>query len=178
MADDACALAAVLAAGPVVVKPYQGGGGHGVRIAQRAAELDEPTRDGKREPAYAQRYMPPDATGGPADRKLYVIGGEVFGVRKIFPRQSTAERSGEPYDPTPEERDVALRCGRAFGIDLFGVDLVQSGGQTYVVDMASLPGCRGVPDAPRLLARYFAAAARRAMRGGPAAAAPEEALRS
>src|SRR2546425_7123089 len=62
---------------------------------------------------------------------------------------------------------ISLRCGRAFGIDLYGVDIIESEGMPYVVDMCSVPGFKGVPDAPRLLAQYFYAAAERAARGQP-----------
>ena len=62
-----------------------------------------------------------------------------------------------------------MRCGRAFGIDLYGVDIIESEGTPYVVDMCSIPGFKGVPDAPRVLAEYFHGAAERAMRGELAA---------
>jgi len=49
-----------------------------------------------------------------------------------------------------------------------GIDIVESEGRPYVVDMDSLPGYKGVPDAPRLLAEYICAAAERAAQGQPA----------
>jgi glutathione synthase/RimK-type ligase-like ATP-grasp enzyme len=58
-----------------------------------------------------------------------------------------------------------VRCGRAFGIDLFSIDVVFSQGQPYVVDINKFGSYMGVPDAPRLLADYIQAAARRARRG-------------
>ena len=60
---------------------------------------------------------------------------------------------------------VLERCGQAFGVDLYGVDIIESGGAPYVVDMCSIPGFKGVPDAIRLLAQYFCTAAERAARG-------------
>ena len=63
-----------------------------------------------------------------------------------------------------ELRAIALRCAGAFGIDLYGVDIVESEGTPYVVDMCSIPGFKGVPDAPRVLAEYFYRAAERATR--------------
>src|SRR5205823_8899021 len=58
-------------------------------------------------------------------------------------------------------------CGAALGIDLFGVTVVQSGGKPYVVDMTSIPGFKGVPDAARRLAEYIYAATERALNGAP-----------
>jgi ribosomal protein S6--L-glutamate ligase len=152
-------LRPLLDAGPIVVKPYKEGGGEGIRIVRTAAELAEVPRG--REPIFAQRYHPPRGR----DRKIYAIGGRLFGVKKVFPRHTEEEKQGEPFDLTPQLREIAARCGEAFGIDLYGVDIIESEDQPYVVDMFSIPGFKGVPNAPLLLAQYFRAAAERASRG-------------
>src|SRR2546429_7958040 len=95
------------------------------------------------------------------------IGGRIFGVKKVFPRRTEAEKHGEPFTPTPELCEIARRCGRAFGIDFYSVDIIESEGKPYVVDMCSIPGCRGVPDGAARLASYLYAAAERAARGQP-----------
>ena len=151
-------LLALLDLGPLVVKPYQGAGGHQVRIIRTPAELAEVNCG--REPVFAQRYHANDGR----DRKIYAIDGRLFGVKKVFPRRTEEEKYGEPFTLSPELREIAVRCGRAFGIDLFGVDIIESEGVPYVVDMCSIPGFKGVPDAPRLLAQYFYAAAEQAAR--------------
>ena len=155
-------LAPLLEAGPLIVKPYDGGGGHHIRIVRDPAELTGLPHEG-REPVYAQRYHAPD---GP-DVKLYAIGDRVFGVKKPYPRRTVEEKTGESFTPSPELCGIVLACGRAFGVELYGVDVIESGGQAYVVDVGSLPGYRGVPDAPRLLAQHLVAAAQRAARGDP-----------
>ena len=154
-------LVPLLDLGPLVIKPYQGAGGHNVRIVRSRAELAEVNFG--REPVFAQRYLPNDGR----DRKIYAIGGQIFGVKKVFPRRTEEEKHGELFPLSPELQEVALSCGRAFGIDLYGVDIIESEGKPYVVDMCSIPGFKGVPDAPRLLAQYFYAAAERAARGQP-----------
>ena len=164
VASRAEELAPLLDAGPLVLKPHQGGGGYGVRIVRSAAELAEVPYD-RHAPVFAQRYHAPRGR----DRKIYAIGGRLFGVKKVFPCRTEAERLGEPFALPPELRDIALRCGRAFGIDLYGVDIVESEGKPYVVDMCSMPGFKGVPDGPALLADYFYRAAERATRGDPVA---------
>src|SRR5256885_8548791 len=151
----------LLIGGPLVIKPYQGAGGHHVRIIRSPAELAEVNCG--REPVFAQRYHANDGR----DRKIYAIGGRLFGVKKVFPRRTEEEKLGEPFTLTPELRELALGCGRAFGIDLYGVDIIESEGAPYVVDMCSIPGFKGVPDAPQLLAQYFYLAAERAARGEP-----------
>jgi ribosomal protein S6--L-glutamate ligase len=115
------------------------------------------------EPVFAQRYLAHDGR----DRKIYAIAGQLFGVKKIFPRSTEKEKYGEPFTLTPQLCDIAVRCGQAFGIDLYGVDIIESEGRPYVVDMCSIPGFKGVPDATRLLAEYFYRAAERARRGEP-----------
>src|SRR5437016_11392769 len=52
-------------------------------------------------------------------------------------------------------------------LDLYGVDIIESDGTPYVVDMNSFPGFKSVPDAPLRLAKYLYAAAERAARGQP-----------
>src|SRR6266516_4936230 len=154
-------LTPLLDRGPLVVKPFDGTCGLGVRVVYTEAELLADARPAhKAPPILAQRYHPPQGR----DLKIYVIGERLFGVRKVFPARTEAEKYGEPFTPTAEQADLARRSAGAFGIDLCGVDLIESEGRTYVVDIASIPGFKGVPDAPSLLASYFRAAAERAAR--------------
>ena len=165
-------LESLLDGGPLVVKPYQGSDGFGIRVIRSVAELAA-VPAGK-DPVFAQRYHPPQGR----DRKMYVIGGRVFGVKKVFPARTDAEKHGEPFTPTAELREIVVRCGQAFGIDLYSIDIIESEGKPYVVDMCSIPGCRGVPDGPSHLASYLYAAAERAARGQPLfeSAIPAEAV--
>jgi ribosomal protein S6--L-glutamate ligase len=169
VAADTNALLPLLEDGPIVVKPYQGAGGHHVQIVRTSADLSDLDlgRRAGRDPVFAQRYHEPQ---GGRDRKLYVIGDRCFGVMKVFPRRSAEEKQGEPFAVSHELRDIALRCGRAFGVELYGVDIIESAGTPYVVDVGTTPGYKGVPDAPRLVAEYLYAAAERA-RPVPAPAA-------
>ena len=152
-------LAPLLDEGPIIVKPYDGTCGYGVRVVRSVAELA--AMPAGRNPILVQRYHAPQ---GP-DLKIYSIGGRLFGVKKIFPARTEEEKHGERFTPTPELSEIAYRCGRAFGVDLFGVDIIESEGTPYVVDMSSIPGFKGVPDAVSHLAKYFYAAAERAAQG-------------
>jgi ribosomal protein S6--L-glutamate ligase len=152
-------LAPLLAQGPLVLKPYHGSDGIGVRIVRSVADLAAVAA--RTDPVLAQRYHAPQGR----DRKIYVVGGRLFGVKKVFPIRTEQDRQGEPFTPGPELCEIARRCGRAFGIDLYSVDIIESEGTPYVVDMCSMPGCGGVPDAPQRLAAYLLAAAQRAAGG-------------
>lgn len=146
-------LTALLNDGPLVVKPYKGSDGKGVRVVWDEDELDHGPANG--EPLFAQRYHPPQGR----DSKIYSIGGQLFGVKRVWPARTYEEKLGEPFTLTQELREIALRCGRVFGLDLYGLDVIESNGTPYVVDISSFPGFKGVPDAALRLADYVFAAA-------------------
>jgi ribosomal protein S6--L-glutamate ligase len=156
-------LAPLLEEGPIVVKPYRGSKGRGVHVVWDADELENVATD--EGPVLAQRYHRPDGR----DRKIYCIGGQLFGVKRIWPARTYEEKLGEPFSIDPVLRDVALRCGAAFGIDIFGVDVVISDGKPWVVDLQGFPGFKGVPDAALRLADHLYAIAERVIGGGTAA---------
>lgn len=154
-------LAPLLDDGPLVLKPYRGSQGRGVHTVWDADELDDvPTNRG---PVFAQRYYKPQGLV----RKIYCIGGHVFGVMRVWPAQTYEEKLGEPFTITPELRDLALRCGQALGIELYGLDIIISDGHPYVVDINGFPGFKGVPDAALRLADYIYTAGQRILSGEP-----------
>ncbi len=152
-------LAPVLDSGPLILKPYTGSEGQGIRVLWDADDLIGVTgHDG---PLFAMRYHPVDGR----DRKIYCIGGQLFGVKRTWPVRSYDDKLGEPFTLDDEMRELAFACGRAMGIDLFGVDIVMSNGVPWVVDMSSFPGFKGVPDAALRLADYIYEAAVKAVNG-------------
>lgn len=152
-------LAPLLAEGPLVVKPSDGSEGRGVTVVHRAEELPAEVVSGP--PLIAQRYHRPDGR----DRKLYSIGGQVFGVLRNWPVRSYEDKLGNPLTVSPELRDLVRRTGDAFGIDTFGVDVVYSEDRPYVVDVSAFPGFKGVPDAALRLADHLYAVARGTVTG-------------
>jgi ribosomal protein S6--L-glutamate ligase len=162
-------LEPLLEQGPLVVKPSRGSQGRGVRVVRTAADLLAVEAGGQ--PLLAQCYKEPKGRG--RDRKLYRIGDRIFGVKRTWPARTYEEKLGEPFPVSDELRDIVLRCGAAFGIDLYGVDVIESD-RPYVVDMSSFPGFKGVPDAAALLADYIYDAGRRAVEGvaSPSARVP------
>jgi ribosomal protein S6--L-glutamate ligase len=149
-------LAEIVEHGPIVVKPSRGSGGEGVMIVRDGGGLENATPSGGF--VFAQRYHQPSDR----DHKLYRIGDELFGVRRIWPARTYEEKLGEPFEPDGELADIAGRCGDAFGVDLYGVDVVVSDDGPVVVDVSAFPGFKGVPDAALRLARYVRDAAGRA----------------
>ncbi len=157
-------LALLLDSGPLVIKPHTGSDGIGVRVVWDADDLIGFT--GHPGPIYAMRYYPADGR----DRKIYCLGGQLFGVKRIWPVRSYDDKLGEPFTLDAELHRIAAACGEAFGIDLFGVDIVISEGKPWVVDMSSFPGFKGVPDAALRLADYIYASASKVIDGQPSLA--------
>ena len=148
---DPAHLADRLHDGPLVFKPARGVHGAGIRIVRDQHELaqfrDEvAARSSQREPLVAQELV----EGGGEDLKLYVCGPDVFGVRKAFSETSFREE-GRPCEVPPELVALARRCGRAFGLVLYGLDLIEGPDGPVIVDVNYFPGYRGVPGAaPRV----------------------------
>jgi ribosomal protein S6--L-glutamate ligase len=156
------ALSPLLDEGPLAVKPYRGTNGAGLHVVWDSDQLDDLAPN--RGVIFAQRYRKPDGR----DRKIYVIGGQVFGVKRIWPARTYEEKLGEPFTITNELQRIALACGRALGIQMYGLDVIFSDDKPYVVDISSFPGFKGVPDAGLRLADYIYAAAQRVLDGEPA----------
>ncbi len=135
-----------LAEGALIVKPYMGSSGIGVkRVSTRdelLAVIDPP-------PLYAQRHQPSDDG---FDRKITVIGGKVFGVKRVFPLTRYEDKIGTPLEITDAIREIAERISRALTIDMFSFDLMISGRKPYVVDVGAFGALMGVPNAAELVA--------------------------
>lgn len=133
---------------PIVVKPYRGHRGAGVVLAHTPDDLVGIQLT--EQPMLVQEFIP----GRGGDLKIYVVGRNVFAVRKDFSSESF-RAVGVPVPVTPEVREIALRCAQAFGIGLFGLDIIESPDGPVVVDFNHSPGFRGVPDAAPLIARHI-----------------------
>jgi glutathione synthase/RimK-type ligase-like ATP-grasp enzyme len=146
--QDLGLVESLLADGPLVVKPPRGLHGAGVHVLRRPADLAAVPPPAS--PQLVQDYV----AGGPDDLKLYVVGGAVFGVRKPFSGNSFSA-PGRPCEVPAEARDVALRCGRAFGLSLYGLDVIESADGPVVVDVNYFPGYRGIAGADEHVADHL-----------------------
>jgi glutathione synthase/RimK-type ligase-like ATP-grasp enzyme len=99
-------------------------------------------------PILAQRFHPSDDG---LDHKISVIGGKVFGVRRVFPLRTYFDKVGEPLEIDDETRDIALKISRALPLDMFTFDVIVSDGKPYVVDVGAFGSFMGVPEAPALI---------------------------
>jgi len=155
---------------PLVIKSHSGAQRRGARVLWDPEELERDLPG--QGPSFAQLYLAPEGE----DRKIYCIGGQLFGVLRKWPAKTCEERIGVPFTLSKELREMAVACGHAFDVDLFGIDVVFSDGTPYVVDIHSFPSFAGVPDAARRLADYIFTVAQRVAAGGEALLKMEAAI--
>ncbi len=104
---------------------------------------------------YIQKFIECDGM----DRKVYVIGNKVFGVKRENPIYlylkkkpktiDTAEIKRYDFELTEELEELARYLGKELNLKLFGFDLVKPLHEEgyYLIDINDFPGFRGVPEA-------------------------------
>ncbi|MFJ4677978.1 RimK family alpha-L-glutamate ligase [Kitasatospora sp. NPDC088783] len=133
--------------GPVVVKSRHSRKEDLVARADTPAQWRALAERWPGEPVLLQRPV----SGDGWDRKLWVVGGQVFAEL----RRSELEPGGperRPWTPDPGERAVALAAGEAFGLQVYGVDLLPGPDGPVAVDVNAFPGVRHQAGAPEALA--------------------------
>ncbi|MFI9332730.1 RimK family alpha-L-glutamate ligase [Kitasatospora sp. NPDC052868] len=139
---------------PLVVKSRYSRRHDLVARVDDAAQLHALAEQWPDEPVIAQPYLA--NTGW--DQKLWVIAGQVFCARR---RSELAEAVGAstpgsgtfgPRELPAERADLARRVGEVFGLDVYGVDLLDGPADPVIVDVNAFPGVRGQAGAPEALA--------------------------
>ena len=136
---------------PVILKPVFGDNGNGLRIVENRRELL--ALDWPEPVALAQKFI----RNSGWDLKLYAIGDNVWAVRKPTPWAAPAE--AVLLRVAPPWRELAHRCGALFGLDLFGVDCVETDAGPVIIEVNEFPNYSGVPAASERLADYVLARA-------------------
>jgi ribosomal protein S6--L-glutamate ligase len=142
---------------PLVVKPNNGSGCERIFRIDRASQLEalDLDQDGF---LLVQPYLPNPGY----DLKLYNTGGDVFAVVRespLHPGSGTVERL---VPVTAELRALALRVGRAFGLDIYGVDVIETPSGWMVLDVNDFPSFGKVPQAAERVAQSIVRIAHRA----------------
>ena len=107
----------------------------------------------------AQRYE--ENTG--FDIKVYVTGKEVYAaVAKTSPLHQNIEEHFVPL--TPQIRKLALQVGTLFGLDIYGIDVVETPHGPAILDINDFPSFARVPRAVSRITEYVLHAAKRAER--------------
>lgn len=144
IANNALDAFQALGCGPIIFKPVNGHRGWGIEVAKDRHDL-KGINSG---PHFAQSY---ERINGD-DLKVYVIGTDVFTVRRRVDPPAQAERVGQLCASPPEVVEIAMRMMDLFGMDICGFDIVETCNGPVVVDVNAFPSFRGVPDAAERLA--------------------------
>ncbi len=144
---------------PVVVKPSNGTSLQDIHLAHTPEEMAQLTLD---EHSYylAMHYV--ENTG--YDIKLYVTGQEVHAIVKSSPLHGTVQEQEIPV--SSEMLKLARRVGQVFGLDLYGVDVLETANGLMLVDINDFPSFYGVPRKVASVAEYILHAAYRTRREG------------
>ncbi|GHC47492.1 ATP-grasp domain-containing protein [Streptomyces cinnamoneus] len=164
-AEEFAALPA--SAYPLVVKPADGSSGRAVRLVPDAERLTAPAPDTDGHPdgmLIAQPYVP--NTG--VDLKVYCVAGELYATERRSPLHPDHPARERHVPLAPEIAAIATEVGAAFGLDLYGVDIVLGPDGPVVVDVNDFPSFRQVPDAVATVSRAIL----RLAGGGGAGPAP------
>ncbi|MGE7438488.1 ATP-grasp domain-containing protein [Kitasatospora sp. NPDC001175] len=106
------------------------------------------------EPVVVQDLAP----GSGWDHKLWVVAGEVFAELRHSELAEGERLPSRSVDELPYGwRELALHVGEVFGLDVYGVDILDVGGVPLIVDVNAFPGIRGQQGAPGALARLAVA---------------------
>ena len=146
---DPTLLRHLLRAHPLILKSYMGWRGEGVSVVEDEHDL------ARLRPFAASVIVQEYLVGDGEDLRVYVAGEHVFAVKKAFSANSFC-RPGRPVAVAPTVRDIALRCGRLFGLSLFGLDLIETADGPKVVDVNYFPGFKGVAGAAECVADHIA----------------------
>ncbi len=160
---------------PIVVKPWRGRRGQGIEVCLDEAQFDDLIKrrasngaadddDGGGEDGtalgerliFAQEYEEHE----PFDYKAYAIGDYVHSIKRIFPAKTKEEKLGVPVGENPELELLVRRCGRLFGLQLYGVDLVKTPKGFSVIEVNCFPGYKGVPQGGDRISQFILEKAR------------------
>ncbi len=142
---------------PIVVKPNNGSSCRDIYRVNSPADLDALVIAEENMRFFlAQRYL--ENTG--FDIKVYITGREAYAVAKKSPLHGDITEKLVPL--TPELRKLALDIGKIFGLDIYGIDVVETPQGLAVLDINDFPSFGHVPGAVRRVAEYILHTVKRA----------------
>jgi ribosomal protein S6--L-glutamate ligase len=143
---------------PLIVKPTYGDNSQGLLVVRGGADLDG--LEWAEDFVLAQKYLSNDGF----DLKLYVCGRTTFAVRKPSPLHADPNASMQVITPTDEMVDLARRCGVAFGLEIYGVDTIETPDGLAVIEVNEFPNFSGIERAGECIATHVLERARKGVR--------------
>jgi ribosomal protein S6--L-glutamate ligase len=137
---------------PLVIKLLEGTQGIGVVLAEtkKAAQSVIEAFYGLKADILIQEFI--EEAGG-ADIRAFIVNGKVIGAMKRQGKEgefrSNLHRGGSAakIKMTKEEKDMAIKAAKAMGLNVAGVDLLQSKRGPLVLEVNSSPGLEGIEKA-------------------------------
>jgi ribosomal protein S6--L-glutamate ligase len=150
--QDITGILDVVGGPPVVIKLLEGTQGVGVVLAETRQAAESVISAFRQLDAnfLVQQYI---GEAGGADLRVLVVGGQVVAsMKRQSPPgefRSNLHRGGtaEVVTLSASERSTALRAAKAMGLDVAGVDLIQSADGPMVLEVNSSPGLEGIESA-------------------------------
>ena len=147
--DDTLDLIQKVGGTPLVVKLLEGTQGKGVVLTEtrKAAESVIGAFRGLRANILVQEFI---KESGGADVRCFVIGNKVVaamrrqGAEDDFRSNLHRGGKGEKIKITREERATAVKAAKTLGLNVAGVDLLQSVSGPRVLEVNSSPGLEGI----------------------------------
>ncbi|WKX69257.1 RimK family alpha-L-glutamate ligase [Streptomyces sp. XD-27] len=138
--------------GPVVVKSRHSRRHDLVARLDDDLDLRELAAAWPREPVVVQEFAPNSGW----DHKLWAVGERLFAALRRSELSPEGRGPTLPLDPDhlpPGWPALVRRVGEVFELDVYGVDIIDTGGGTpLIVDINAFPGVRGQSGAPEALA--------------------------
>lgn len=137
---------------PLVVKPVHGSSCRSIYRVNSPAELATLNiAETNTDFLLAQKYV--ENSG--FDIKLYVAGNEVFAVTKRSPLHPEVKVEKRLIPVTLELQNLALLVGQLFGLDIYGLDVVETPHGPMIVDINDFPSFGQVPQAVALVSSHI-----------------------
>jgi ribosomal protein S6--L-glutamate ligase len=137
---------------PLVVKPTNGSSGRGIYLVNSPAQLATLKIDGPSVCFFlAQRYVENPGY----DIKLYVIGKHVYAVARESPLHPDVELADQLLPLKPEWLRLARRVGEVFGLDIYGLDVLEAPTGPVVVDINDFPSFGHIPRVVSCISNYI-----------------------
>lgn len=135
---------------PLVVKPANGSSGCRVHLVRTPGDL---ATLGTKGVGAGFLLAQPYVVNPGADIKVYCADGKVYGTVQRSPLHPELPVRGQMVRLSTDLAQLAARIGRVFGLDLYGVDVVEGPDGWVVVDINDFPSYHWVPNRVARLAR-------------------------
>lgn len=133
---------------PLVTKPIGGRKGKGIELFKQDSELPDKLRRLVGKKKMVQSYVKADY-----ELRILVVMGWVIGAMKKIPQGEEFRANValgarvEKYDPSEEQKKISIKAAEVLNTDIAGVDLIVSGGQSYILEVNRIPQFQGLQKA-------------------------------